>query len=327
MTLVQKTALGYELSFDEASELFNSIMEGELTEAEIAAVLVAMRIRGETSDEIAGAANAMNNKKIKMEKGDRIVIDTCGTGGDGKSTINISTAVSLVLAASGVSVVKHGNVAQSGKVGSADILKHLGVPVEFEEGEDNLYFEKHGYVFLFAPKFHPALKHAGSVRKMLKVPTVFNLLGPLSNPCDPDYQLIGISNIEKLEKLSVAIEKLGRKGVVLYSSEDGYDEVSSNAPTTCYKITESGTEKFTIKPDDFFKPFVMPVVSDNEDARIKFMQAISGEDEDLVNLISINTALAFFISGLSDNMKEGFEKAKAVIKSGKVVEKLESLRG
>lgn len=327
MTLVQKTALGHELSFEEASELFDSIMAGELTEAEIAAVLVAMRLRGETPDEIAGAANAMNKKKIRLDKGDRIVIDTCGTGGDGKSTVNVSTAVSLVLAASGVNIVKHGNVAQSGKVGSADILRQLGVPIEFDEGMDRAYFEKHGYVFLFAPKFHPAMKFAGPVRKAIKVPTVFNFLGPLSNPCDPDFQLIGISNIEKLEKLAKAMEKLGRTGVILYSSEDGYDEVSSNAVTTCYKITAGGTERFSINPADFFEPFEMPVVADSEDAQIQFMKAISGMDKQLTELIAINTALAFYVSGICIDMKEGFEKAKSVIKSGKVVEKLESLRG
>ncbi|WP_265823628.1 anthranilate phosphoribosyltransferase [Geovibrio ferrireducens] len=327
MTLVQKTAMGHELSFEEASELFDAIMAGELTEAEIAAVLVAMRLRGETPDEIAGAANAMNKKKIRLDKGDRIVIDTCGTGGDGKSTINVSTAVSLVLAAAGVNIVKHGNVAQSGKVGSADILRHLGVPIEFDEGKDSEYFEKHGYVFLFAPKFHPAMKYAGPVRRAIKVPTVFNFLGPLSNPCDPDYQLIGISNIDKLEKLAKAMEKLGRTGVILYSSEDGYDEVSSSAPTLCYRITSGGVEKFSVNPADFFTPFEMPVVTDGEDAKSKFLRAIAGEDEQLTDLIALNTALAFYVSGICADMKDGFEKAKSVIKSGKVVEKLESLRG
>lgn len=327
MTLVQKTALGHELSFEEASELFDSIMDGALTEAEIAAVLVAMGLRGETSDEIAGAASAMNKKKIRLEKGDKIVIDTCGTGGDGKSTVNVSTAVSLVLAAAGINVVKHGNVAQSGKVGSADILKRLGVPIEFEEGKDKEYFDKHGYVFLFAPKFHPAMRFAGPVRRAIKVPTVFNLLGPISNPADPDYQLIGISNAEKLAKLAKALEKLGRKGVVLYSSEDGYDEVSSNALTKCYRITESGIDEFTINPADFFTPFEMPVVADADDAEVQFISAVSGTDEKLTNLIALNTALAFYVSGQAADMKEGFEKAKSVIKSGKVLEKLGSLKG
>jgi anthranilate phosphoribosyltransferase len=327
MTLVQKTALGHELSFEEASELFDSIMDGALTEAEIAAVLVAMRLRGETPDEIAGAANAMNKKKIRLEKGNRIVIDTCGTGGDGKSTVNVSTAVSLVLAASDISVVKHGNVAQSGKVGSADILKRLGVPIEFEDGKDKEYFDKHGYVFLFAPKFHPAMKFAGPVRRVIKVPTVFNLLGPISNPADPDFQLIGLSNGDKLGKLAKALEKLGRKGVVLYSSEDGYDEVSSNAPTNCYRITDNGIDEFKVNPADFFEPFDMPIVADCEDAEVQFIKAISGIDEKLTNLIALNTALAFYISGQSANMKEGFEKAKCVIQSGKVLEKLNMLKG
>jgi anthranilate phosphoribosyltransferase len=165
------------------------------------------------------------------------------------------------------------------------------------------------------------------VRKAIKVPTVFNFLGPLSNPCDPDYQLIGISNIDKLEKLAKAIEKMGRTGVILYSSEDGYDEVSSSAPTLCCRITKDGVEKFSVNPADFFTPFEMPVVTDGEDAKSKFLRAIAGEDEQLTDLIALNTALAFYVSGICADMKDGFEKAKSVIKSGKVAAKLESLRG
>lgn len=326
MTLVHKTALGETLSFEEASELFDDIMAGKLAEAEIAAVLVAMRIRGETPDEIAGAASAMNKNKVRLDKGGRIVIDTCGTGGDGKSTVNISTAVSLVLAAGGLGIVKHGNVAQSGKVGSADILRALGVPIEFEVGKDREFFDKHGYVFLFSPRFHPAMRYAGPVRKAIKVPTVFNYIGPLSNPCDPDYQLIGISNTNTLEKLAKAMQRLGRSGVVLYSSQDGYDEISSKAPTTCYKVNGGRIERFTIDPADFFEPFDMPVVADADDAKVKFMAAISGGDDKLVKLIALNAALGFYITGVAADMKEGFDRALHIIRSGMAEQKLTSMR-
>ncbi|WP_022850544.1 anthranilate phosphoribosyltransferase [Limisalsivibrio acetivorans] len=327
MSLVRKTAMGEKLSMEEAGALFDDIMQGKLEESEIAAVLIAMRIRGETPEEVAGAAAAMNRAKVRLDKGERTATDTCGTGGDGKSTLNVSTAVSLALNACGLDIVKHGNSAQSGKVGSADILKLLGIPVEFEKGGEQEYFRKHGYVFLFAPLFHPAMKYAGKVRKTLKVPTIFNMLGPMANPADPEYQAIGIPSSESMELIAKAVNLLGREGVCVYSSRDGYDEVSSSAPTDCIMIESGELKRFTIDPANYFDTFDMPVVEDDAHAVKLFVDAVSGSEEKLTNLLAINAGLNLYNSKEVQDVREGFEKARDAIKKGSVLERLNSLKG
>lgn len=322
---VKAVAGGAALNLEQTEELFNSIMAGEVSEAEIAAVLIGMKLRGETPEEVAGAVSAMNKNKNKFDANGLKAIDTCGTGGDGKSTVNVSTAVSIVTAALGIPVVKHGNVAMSGKVGSADILKLKNIPIEFENGGAENYFEKNGFVFLFAQKYHPAMRFAGPVRRAVGVPTIFNILGPLANPADVYAQAIGMGSLERVELVSKAVALLGRDNMVLYTSRDGYDEVSSKAVTDCRLIKGGEIKSFEIDPADFFVPFDMPVISDNDDAVEKFDAAISGDDENLANLIALNTALALYVYGDTASVKEGFEKAKKCIMSGQALEKLKSL--
>jgi len=323
---IKKILGGDSLNIDEAHGLFMEIMSGELNEAQIAGALVGMKMRGETPDEVAGAALAMNEHKLKFDNSGLKAIDTCGTGGDGKSTLNVSTAVSLVLASMDVPVVKHGNVAMSGKVGSADILQLLGIPIDFEEGEAEKYFKKHGFIFLFAQKFHPAMRFAGPVRRSLGVPTIFNLLGPLSNPAEPTYHAIGIGIRSKLELVAEAVMKMKKSGYVIYASNDGYDEVSSNDITECYKIDNGEMEKFEIDPADYFEKFPMPVVKTNDEALNMFMDAVSGTDENLAKLIALNTALSLYLAEKVGSIAEGYEISLGHIQSGKVVGKIESMR-
>ncbi len=309
-----------------AHVLFDAMAGGELTEAQIAAALVAIRTRGETVDELTALVSVLNSRKKRFGLQIKGGIDTCGTGGDGKSTVNVSTAVSFILASLGYPVVKHGNRAQSGTVGSADILEQLGLDLNYISDKPEDFFKKHNYIFMMAPHYHPALKTIGKVRRELKVPTIFNFVGPLVNPADPDFQVIGISRREKLEFIADVLEQLGRTGVTVYSSQDGYDEISSRDLTDCISLTKNGREKFTIRPADFFEPFDMPVVDTKEDALNLFLTGLSGENENISKLFALNAALAINTMD-KGSLSEGYNQALDEIKSGKVIKKLKEITG
>jgi len=322
--LIKKTGLGEKLSMDETYSLFLSVMDGKLSEAEIACVLVGMRSRGETPDEIAGAAKAMNDKKVKFETKTG-AYDTCGTGGSGKSTMNISSAVAVLLAAMDMPVVKHGNRAMSGTVGSADLYELAGVPIDAEKGDMQKYYDKNNFAFLFAPLYHPAMKYAGPVRRQIMVPTIFNFLGPLANPAELAGQIIGIAKRGRLADIAESLFMLGRSGVAIYSSFDGYDEISSKAPTEVHEVINGRITKHYIRPEDFFTPFDMPVVKDAEQGLKYFTDSISPDGGNLNKLVALNAALALNIFDRAENLKEGYDKALSTIMSGRVLEKFRSL--
>jgi anthranilate phosphoribosyltransferase len=324
--LVKKVNSGDRLDYEEAALLFDSMVMGRLTESQTASSLIAMKLRQETEDELAALVATLNRHKRGFKSGKKGTIDTCGTGGDGKSTVNVSTAVSVILASMGFPVVKHGNSAQSGAVGSADILSGLGMDLEYTGTSAEEYFKKHNFVFMMAPHYHPGLKGIGKVRRELKVPTIFNLVGPLVNPADPDYQVIGINCRERLEFIARAIVKMGRENIAVYSSRDGFDEISSLDKTDCILIKNGGSDRFTIDPSEFFKPFEMPVVRSTGEAKKFFVKGLSGEDREVADIFSLNTALALTIMGKGD-MKKGFLTAREQIASGKVVKKLEEIVG
>ncbi|UOD35209.1 anthranilate phosphoribosyltransferase [Deferribacteraceae bacterium V6Fe1] len=325
-TLVKKVNSDERLSFAEYVDFFDSMVNGNLTEAQIGSALIALRLKGESEEEISAAATVLNRYKIKLDVDLKNKVDTCGTGGDGKSTINVSTIVSIVLGSFGFNVVKHGNVAQSGKVGSADILEMMGVPVKLTKEEAEKFLLKHNFVFLFAPNYHPILKSVGKIRRELKVPTIFNYLGPMLNPADPEYQLIGINSVAKLDVYAKALVRLNRNNILVVSSKDGYDEISSCDITFARKVTGGKIEKLEINPKDFFKPFDMPRVENSDEATELFKRAIEGGDEDLNNLIAINTAYAFQLIE-NEDLNDIFERIKNKLKNGEVRKYFESLRG
>lgn len=322
--LIKKTGMGENLSIDETYELFSAMMSGDLSEAEIAAVLIGLRLSGETSEEIAGAAKAMNDKKVRFET-DVKCYDTCGTGGSGKSTMNISSAVAIVLASLGMPVAKHGNRAMSGTVGSADLYELAGVPVTATAEEMKAYFDKNGFAFLFAQLYHPAMKYAGPVRRAIMVPTIFNVLGPLANPAELAGQIIGIAKRDKLMDIADALFMLGRDNVAIYSSLDGYDEVSSKAPTEVYEVKDSRVSRFYVKPEDFFTPFDMPVVHTPQEGLEMFMKGISPDGGNYNRLIALNAGLALNVFGGAQTLKQGYDTALNAIESGKALEKYRSL--
>ncbi len=314
-----------DLSFEESEHLFRKMLTGEVPEDDITNILLALKLKSETSDEIAGAVKVMDEFKVNFPKENSFCVDTCGTGGDGKNCLNISTAVAITVSADGIPVVKHGNCAQSGKIGSADILDLLGIPVKLDLQSAKKFFQKNNFVFLYAPQYHPSMKYVIGARKKLKVRTIFNFLGPLVNPANPDFQIIGIGDRDKLNVIADALIKLKRKNVILYSSFDGYDEISSIAPTQCYEIN-GNVKNFTIFPEDYFIPFKMPVIKDKNDAIARFMEAISGKNDNLAKLIALNSSLIFYkVKKVS--LKIGYEYAYNLIKSGKVLEKFYELKG
>jgi len=229
-----------------------------------------MKYRNERPEEIAGAILAMTECMVPFNHNKKGTIDTCGTGGDGKSTVNISTAVSVVLSSMGHPVLKHGNVALSGRFGSADILEMLDIPCKLKEIEAQNYFLEHDFIFLFAPYYHPALKNVAHIRKEVMTPTIFNFLGPLANPGNPDYQIIGIGRKDFLKTYIDAALLLGKKNILIYTSDDGYDEVSTYAPTHGYILRNGQIEPFYVNPKEFFTPFELPHVTNKEEALMLF---------------------------------------------------------
>ncbi len=324
--LVKKINSGERLSFDDARTFFEGMVLGQLSDSQVASSLIAMKFRRETVDEVAALAATLDRHKLRFEAPGNDTIDTCGTGGDGKSTVNVSTAVSVILASLGCSVVKHGNTAQSGVVGSADILSELGMDLAYGGTSPEEYFNRHRYVFMLAPRYHPALKGIGAVRKELKVPTIFNFVGPLINPADPAYQVIGISRKDRLEFIAQVIRKIGKSNITVYASKDGYDEVSSREPTECIHIGDGNDRRFSIDPSDFFEPFPMPVVRDRGEAKRLFLEGLSGTNEEVSNIFSLNTALALRTMNRC-GMRDGFLLVKSHIAEGKAIVKLEELTG
>lgn len=324
--ILQKLLTGSDLDFTESRTLFEAVLGGSCNEYEIVSFLLGLRMKGESVDEIHGAVAALDHFKTRFDKKGKVVVDTCGTGGDGKSCMNVSTAVSLVLGSMGFPIVKHGNRAQTGKVGSADIIEALGIPIDFSPEEAEAIFEEKNYVFLYAPYYHRALKHVGAIRKKLYTPTIFNLLGPLLNPADADYQVIGVAQSQYIPRMAEVAKQLDRKGMIFYCSDDGYDEVSTADKTQCTWVKDGEITHFTVDPSEFFKTGPMPAARDAKDATEIFMRAISGSDPHLTNLLSINAALGLKCCGAYPDLKDGFAAAKATIESKKVMALLKKLQ-
>src|SRR5579884_1014308 len=248
--LLNRVIEGGSLDSAGAADLMRQMMDEELTPIQLAAFLVALRAKGETADEVVGFAHTMRERARHIEiTGD--LADTCGTGGDGQGTFNISTAAALILAACGQPVAKHGNRAASGRCGSADVLEALGVDVSLPPEGVARCIEEVGIGFLFAPAFHPATKFAALPRRELGVRTVFNLLGPLTNPARPRYQLLGVSSADLLDLIAESLLKLGVEAALVVHSQDGTDEISIGAPTQVREVRDGCVRAYEITPEDF----------------------------------------------------------------------------
>ncbi|UXM85578.1 anthranilate phosphoribosyltransferase [Methanococcus aeolicus] len=312
-----------DLSYEESYDLFNDLLNE--SEIKIGAYLSALQTKGFTANEIAGFAKAMRDNAIAIDLGEGIS-DTCGTGGDGSSTINISTAVSIILSCF-TKVAKHGNVSITSKSGSANVLDALNIKKDCNPEEAKKMIDKTNFVFLFAPNYHPALKKIMPVRKELGIKTIFNILGPLANPANPDYQIMGVNSPDLVEKVGDALKLLGvKKALVVYGN--GLDELNPNDYTTICEINENEENKiYKIHPKDIgLTPSnPIPCNSPDESAKriIKIFSGTINEDRDFILL---NAAAALYASNIAKDYKEGLKLAKEVIDNGTVLKKLKEIQ-
>ncbi len=309
--------------------VFRAIMDGELTAAQIAAVLMGLSVLGENADVIEGAARAMRAAAVRIRPKCEGLLDTCGTGGDGASTFNISTTVAFVAAACGVPVAKHGNRAISSKSGSADVLEALGVNIDLGPEQVCRCIERIGIGFLFAPSHHPAMRHAGPVRRELGVRTVFNLLGPLTNPAGAPYQVLGVYAEDRLEPVAEALSRLGARRALVVHGADGLDEITTTTTTHAMLVErDAPPQRFELDPAAFGMPYARPEAIAGGDAATNaaiIRHILAGQHGAGRDIVLLNAAASLWVAGKADGIPVGLELAAQAIDSGRAQEKLESL--
>jgi len=320
---------GSNLSEAEAEQAMDAIMEGQASSAQIAALLTALRLKGETVEEITGFARVMRRKATPIRNSLPMVVDTCGTGGDGKHTFNISTTVAFVVAGAQVAVAKHGNRSVSSRCGSADLLEALQVNVDLEPYQVETCLEELGIAFLFAPVLHGAMKHAAGPRREIGIRTVFNILGPLTNPAGAGAQVIGVYDSEQTLKLGQVLARLGTKHSFIVHGDGGLDEISLSGPAVVCEVCAGKVKKYSLDPLDYGLPRVANDILKGglpkENAAIT-LRILKGESGPLRDAVLINTALALIAAGAANDLREGINKAAQSIDQGLALAKLEQLR-
>jgi anthranilate phosphoribosyltransferase len=317
-----------DLSAMHMCELMHGLLGGSCGEPETAAVLVALHMKGETADELAAAAAVLREYCLPLQVGRTDVLDTCGTGGDGSCTFNISTATALVAAGAGVPVVKHGNRAISSRSGSADVLAALGVRVELDPAAAKRCLERAGMTFCLAPQFHPHMRHVGAVRRRLGVRTLFNCLGPLANPAGAAYQLLGVGRAEWLDRLAAALSRLGTRRALLVCGRDGLDEVSLSGPTLVREVVGGEVNSHEWSPDDFgLAPCRLEElrVSGPEESAQTIRGILAGEEGPARRVALANAAAALLAAERVTNLREGVDRAAEAIASGRAGKVLDDL--
>lgn len=318
---------GRDLSATEADATMREVMGGQVSPTLLAALLVAWRMKGETVDELIGAARALRAYADRIEPS-RPVIDTCGTGGDGRGTFNISTAAALIAAAAGAAVAKHGNRAVSGKVGGADILEALGVRIDLPPEAVRACIESTGFGFLFAPRFHPAMRHVAAVRRELGLRTIFNLLGPLANPAGARRQVVGVFGREWLEPVARALGALGAEHAMVVHSEDGLDEISLSARTFVCEWRDGAVRAWTLDPALWGFSVYPPdafVCADLEEAVQRMRSVLRGEPGPCTEVAQLNAAAALYVAGMAPAIEHGIVLARTAVAQGLAWEKLQEV--
>lgn len=319
---------GINLSEPEMAECMQEIMEGRATEAQIGALLTALRIKGETVEEITGAARIMRDKAAKINAPGG-VLDTCGTGGDMSHTFNISTTTALVVAAAGVPVAKHGNRAVSSKSGSADVLEALGIKIDLEPSKVEKCLFETGFGFMFAPLFHPAMKYAVGPRRELGIRTVFNILGPLTNPAGARRQVLGVFSSRLTEILAQVLGNLGAVDALVVHGEDGLDEITISTGTKASRFSEGKVESMYISPEDFGldRGTVQDLVGGDKDENAQLtIRILQGEKGPKRNVVLMNAGAAIMVAGRTQDPRIAFEIASEAIDSKAASKKLEEIR-
>ncbi|HIW31895.1 MAG TPA: anthranilate phosphoribosyltransferase [Candidatus Paenibacillus intestinavium] len=326
---IAKLVSSKDLTRAEAQSVMTKIMSGEATATQIGAVAIALRMKGETKDEITGLAEVMRSFSNHVDSNQSGLLDTCGTGGSGISKFNISTASSLIAAAAGITVAKHGNRAMSGKSGSADVLEALGVNINVTPEQAKACLDEVGICFMFAQLYHPSLKHAAGPRKEIGTRTVFNMLGPLTNPAGADRQLLGLYDANKTEVIAEVLQELGITRALVVSSFDGLDEISISAPTKVSELKDGIVRTYQISPEEL--GLVTHTLSDvlggepAYNAQI-IREIFAGTRRDgYRDIVLANAGACIYLGGLCTTHVEGVKIAAEIIDSGKAAMKLDQL--
>jgi anthranilate phosphoribosyltransferase len=307
--LLNKVTERLDLEESEAEEIASGIMSASIPEIVSAAFLSALKTKGESVSEISGFAKSMRSHALKVYLGD--AIDTAGTGGDGYGTVNVST-ISAILISQVYPVAKHGNRAASSKSGSADLLETLGYNINVTPERAKTLFDKHKFVFLFAQVYHPAMKNVANVRKTLGIRTIFNILGPLTNPAGVKKQMTGVFSKSYLEKIANAGLNLGYERLLLVHGEPGIDEVSPCGNTYVYELKGNKIDSYTVNYLEFIKEKISIdklTVKDSKDSAIRILRAINNKDENIKNFVKMNSAFAIYTAGLTKDLYDGYELA------------------
>ncbi len=329
--LIKKITSNIDLTKEETERLFDILMKGEATDSQIGAVLVGLKMKGETVEEISSAASVMKREAVKVPVSDRSkLVDTCGTGGDRVNTFNVSTITAFVVAGAGAKVAKHGNRSVSSKCGSADIMEALGVNIQMPPEKAAQAIEKIGLAFLFAPIYHPAMKNVIKQRREIGVRTIFNLLGPLSNPADAKFQLMGVYDKNLVEPLTKVLSQLGVKRAFVVHGVEGLDEVSITAETVVGELNDDEINIYRVKPEDFGlkRASLSEIQGGDLEHNLKIaLSILEGKDySPKTDFVALNAAFALKVSGIVENIKDGIELAKETIYSKKAFEVLQKLR-
>ena len=318
------------LSYETMLAVMQQVMGGELTPVQIAAFLVALRMKGETVEEISAAATVMRSLSTKVDIHDTThLVDTCGTGGDGIQTFNVSTVCAFVAAAAGAKVAKHGGRSVSSTCGSADVLEVLGVNVHQTPAQVSQSVEVIGIGFMFAPNHHSAMKHAAPVRRELGVRTIFNLLGPLTNPASAKRQVMGVFDKNLTVKLAQVLQNLGSEHVLVVHGEDGMDEISFSGDTFVAELKDGKITEYTLNPAHFgLQHHALSSIQVENAAQSKaiILEVLNGKKSAARDIVLLNAGAAIYVSGVADSLASGILKAAEVIDSGAALAKLEALK-
>jgi len=327
--LLKKLTSNRSLSREEMSALMETMLAGEQAEALSAAMLVALRMRGETVDEIVGAAQALRSAARTVPVRDpHTLVDTCGTGGDGHQTFNVSTASAIVAAAAGARVAKHGGRSVSGSSGSADVLESLGVRIDLGAEEAAACLDEVGLTFLFAPNYHATMKRVAPLRKLLGIRTLFNMIGPLSNPAMAGNQLVGVFEPRLVATFACALAELGVRRALVVHGVDGMDEVTISGPTMVAEVRDGSIAEYVLNPTDFGIPcrgIDRIRASGVEQARSLMLAALEGRDAPATAIVELNAGATLYLAGVADTVAEGVEAARVAIADGRARDKLEAL--
>lgn len=326
--LLNQVIAGNDLSEAQMSELMQAIMTGRLNPAQIAAALTALAIKEETADELTAAARVMRQLASSVDLSAPHLIDIVGTGGDRQNTFNVSTTACFVVAACGGIIAKHGNRSVSSKSGSADLLESAGVNINLTPDQVRVCIQRCGLGFMFAPRHHQAMKHAIDVRRSLGIRTIFNLLGPLTNPANADIQLIGVYHQKWLRPFAEVLLNLGSQRAMVVHSNDGLDEISITAETQAILLRQGTTHKLTINPQQYgcAHPSLDPIRAHTSEQSLHLMhEVLSGQPGAAYDIVLLNAAAALYCAQICNSYQEGIDRARKAIDSGNAMKKLTQL--